>query len=369
MDSQLLYKVAMTMISGVGIVNARSLLKACGSPEAIFAQGHQKLLSIHGIGPQITNQLKEKSKILEQAKNELERLKKEKISCTFFTDESFPRRLSRCSGSPLMLFTKGVNSLSNERVIAIVGTRKPSEYGKKMTQEIIQGLATVKPLIISGLAYGVDTCCHQQCVNSQVPTAAVLGHGFQFLYPPLNRKLAKKMLEQEGMLISQFPFDTKPDREHFPMRNRVIAGLADAVLVIESDRKGGSMITARITQSIKRDLFALPGPANLVTSRGCNLLIKEGKAKLIESAGDIIKEMSWDPEAHKAKQIQRNLFAEMDETEKTLATAFDKDKPTHRDQISFRSELSPGKISMTLLSLEMKGLLRTLPGNFYELLN
>ncbi len=368
LDSQLLYKLGLTLINGIGLVNARKLLAACGDAKSIFDAKPQKLLSIHGIGQQVVSQLKEKDKILRAAEEEIQRCEREKISCIFFADSNFPKRLRACEASPLMLFVKGNCDLENEHVLAVVGTRKPTDYGKRMTAKIIEELKAINPLIISGLAYGVDACCHKNCLSNAIKTAAVLGHGFAFLYPELHRKLSRQIISDGGMLISQFPYPTKPDRENFPMRNRIIAGLSDALLVIESDTKGGSMISARMSQKFNRDLFALPGPANSRTSRGCNLLIKENVAQLIESGADIIKAMNWQPELRESRNIQRSLFAALNPEETRLTECFVENKPTHRDSIGLQSQMTPGQIAMTLLSLEMKGLVRSLPGNFYQLL-
>ena len=279
-NNKLIYQIGLTLIRGIGDVNGKKLVAYCGSPEAIFKESTSALLKIPGIGKSTVNSIKSQ-KVLDRAESEIEFINKFKIKPLFYTDPDYPARLLNCEDNPLMLYYKGNADVNSQRVIAIVGTRRATNYGKSRCEEIIDDLKNRNVLVVSGLAYGIDSCAHRSSLEFGMNTIGVLGHGLDRIYPAHNRKLAEKMINQGG-LLTEFFSNTNPDRENFPKRNRIVAGMSDAVLVIESAEKGGALITADIANSYNRDVFAFPGNINSKYSEGCNRLIKSHKAALIE---------------------------------------------------------------------------------------
>jgi DNA processing protein len=272
--------------------------------------------------------------------------------------------MKHCEDSPMMIYFKGKANLSQQRILSIVGTRMPSDYGKAMCEQIVKDLADQGVLIVSGLAYGIDTAAHRASLSVGLPTVAVLAHGLDQIYPYVNRPLAEKMTEKGG-LLTEFLSQTKLNRDYFPRRNRIIAGMADATLVIESATKGGALITAEIANSYNRDVFALPGRATDAKSSGCNLLIRNNKAALIQNAADICFMMGWD-QSPQIFHIQQKLFTELNEQEKKVYEFLDTRKEADIDDIYLNSGLSAGKVAAILLKLEFDGLLRSLPGKRYK---
>lgn len=361
-EPELLFQVALTFIPQVGAITARNLLSYCGSAEAVFRASHRSLLKIPGIGPKTATNIKQPA-VLEEAEKELQFLRAKGIRPIFFTHPDYPRRLRHYSDAPILLYLRGQVDLNAGRVVAMVGTRTPTAYGRIGVDQIIEGLKPYSPLVVSGLAYGIDIQAHRACLQHQIPTVAVLGSGHRHLYPAAHTSVARDMLS-DGGLLTEFPSPTKPDRENFPMRNRIIAGMADAIVVVETATRGGSIITAELANGYHKDVFAMPGPVNAPFSQGCNRLIKIHKASLIESAADIAYIMGWEKEDQKAGR-QQELAFDLSSEEKRVHELLVAENSVGVDLMTHRLSLSAGELSGILLQLEVKGLIRSIPGNRY----
>lgn len=363
-EGQLIYKIALTLIQGIGDMQGKKLVAYCGGAEAVFREKKKSLLKIPGVGQVMANAITSKG-IFARAEKEIGFIRQYSIRPLFYLDPEYPDRLKHCEDGPMMLYFKGAANLSQQRILSIVGTRMPSEYGKAMCEQIIQDLADQGVLIVSGLAYGVDTAAHRASLAAGLPTVAVLAHGLDQIYPQVNRPLAEKMTANGG-LLTEFLSGTSLNRDYFPRRNRIIAGMADATLVIESQTKGGALITADIANSYNRDVFALPGRATDLKSSGCNQLIKSNKAALVHNAADICYMMSWD-QSPQAMHIQQKLFTDLDEQERKVYEYLESKKEADIDEIYLNSGFTASKVASILLKLEFDGLIRSLPGKRYKL--
>ena len=366
-EEKLKYQIALTLVPGIGAVLGKTLVSYCGSPEAVFREKKSRLEKIPGIGPVGAESIVN-CDVMSRAEQEVEFIQKHKIATYFFTEDNYPHRLKHCDDSPLILYYKGNGNLNHERMLAVVGTRNATEYGKKICEEIIAHLASLGVCIVSGLAYGVDICAHKAALKNNLSTVAVLAHGLDKIYPGAHRSTAKKMLDAGG-LLTEFMTNTKPDRENFPSRNRIVAGMCDAVLVVESAIKGGALITANIADSYNRDVFCIPGRADDEYSAGCNYLIKSNKAALVESAEDIAYQLGWadkkNPEKKKPSQLA--IFNELKDDEKMLVGLLQENGKLAIDSICLRSKMPLSKVSSSLLTLEFQGIVRSLPGKVYEI--
>ncbi|MCY7326968.1 MAG: DNA-processing protein DprA [Saprospiraceae bacterium] len=367
MSDSLLHQIALTLVPQVGAVTAKTLVSYCGSAEAVFQARRQELLKIPGIGPTVADCL-QLPEPLQQAERELVFLEKNHVTALFYTHDRYPVRLRQCHDSPAMLFFKGssVDLLNAERIIAMVGTRQPTDYGKALCEEIVEGLKPYNVLMVSGLAYGVDITAHRKATAVNMPNIGVLGQGLASIYPAQHRSTAEKMLENGG-LLTEYIAATRPDRENFPMRNRIIAGLCDALVVVESAISGGSMISAEMASGNEREVFALPGRAKDPKSAGCNLLIKSMRAKLMESAADLAAALQW-PEPGKSKTVQTKLFLDLSIAETRLLELIRQTPDIPIDLLSSSANLPPGELAALLLALEFKGAIRTLPGKRYRVM-
>lgn len=366
LDEDLKFAIGLTLIEGVGPVTAKKLIAYCGSAEAVFSEKKNKLVKIPDIG-EYTARNVVKSDVLDRAEKELIFIKKNKISTHFYLQDSYPQRLKYCEDGPLVLFSLGKMNMNENKMISIVGTRKPTEYGKSFCEKLVNELEEHHVTVVSGLAYGIDICAHRSCVQNNLPTIGVLAHGLDQIYPSVHRSTAKKMLENGG-LLTEFLSKTNPDKENFPKRNRIVAGMTDATLVIETTRKGGSVITANLANDYNRDVYALPGRSGDEFSSGCNFLIKSNRAALFESAEDIVKMMGWEKkDEKKKKQIQQKLFMELDENEKRIVDHLKSNGDSQLDVIALQTESPVSKISSLLLTLEFKGIVRSMPGKKYGL--
>ncbi|MBN1822207.1 MAG: DNA-processing protein DprA [Prolixibacteraceae bacterium] len=367
MEEQLKYKIAISMIPGIGSILARNLIAYTGSVEGIFNEKTSVLKKIPGIGEINAKKISD-PQILINAENEIEFIQKNNIKTFFYADKDYPRRLSQCPDAPIILFGKGNFNLDTEKIISIVGTRNATDYGKEVCENLTHGLSEQNHnvLIISGLAYGIDIQAHKMALKYNLPTIGVLGHGLDRLYPSLHNDTAKKMLDNGG-LISDFPSNTKIDPPNFIRRNRIIAGLADATIVIESGVKGGALITAEIASSYNRDVFAIPGNIGSKWSMGCNKLIKNNGATLIESVSDLEYFMGWEENDNKPKTIQKQLFLNLSPEEEIICNLLKENEPVFIDEICSVAELPMGKVSGLLLNLEFKGIVSALPGKMYKL--
>lgn len=365
MENPLLYQIGISLIPGIGDVNGKKLISFCGSAEAVFKSSRKALNAIPGMGATLVNNILNQ-KVLIHAEKEIEFLDKNHIRTLYYQDKDFPQRLLNCYDHPLMIYFKGTADLNSPRVVAFVGTRRATEYGRSVCRELIEGLAGKDVLLVSGLAYGIDGCAHRHALEMNISTVGVLGHGLDTLYPSTHKKLAKAMLENGG-LLTDFMSETKPDRENFPKRNRIVAGMSDAVVVIESDIRGGALITAELANSYNRDVFAVPGKLGETYSRGCNFLIKTNKAALVQSAKDIAYIMGWDDRKTK-QRLQTELFVQLSDEEKTLMSILIEHKILSIDKLVIHSGITPSKVAAGLLNLEFNGLVQTLPGKQYKAL-
>ncbi len=363
--SELLYRVALTKIPKVGAVISKNLISYCGSAEAVFNAKRRELMSVPNVGETIADNIL-KQDVLTWAEKELAFLEKHTIQPLVYTDPNFPQRLKVANDCPALLYYKGTTDLNHGRVVSIVGTRKPTPYGLRMTELFTEGLAKYNVLVVSGLALGVDVAAHRKSVEMKIPTVGVMGSGLQRMYPNEHRDIARRMCENGG-LLTEYPSDQDPDREHFPMRNRIIAGMCDALVVVETGKSGGSMITAHMGLGYDKEVFAMPGRASDKTSEGCNYLIKSNKAALIESADDFAEMMRWD-ELDKTKSIQTQLFAELTDNERVVIHILQQSEGGAMiDALSHQTQLNHSAIASLLLTLEFKGLIRSLPGKRYTL--
>ena len=369
MTDKQIYQIGLTMINGVGDILARQLLQALGGAEAVFTEKKQNLEKIPGIGSFTAAEIK-RPEVLLQAEKELAFIEKNQISCYCLTDETYPKRLKECSDAPVLFYYKGTADLDAARIISIVGTRHATEYGRTLTEELVQTLSLSFPdlLIVSGLAYGIDVCAHRSALRTGLPTVGVLAHGLDRIYPPAHRSTAVEMLQRGGGLLSDFPSGTEPDKPNFVKRNRIVAGLSDATIVVESAEKGGSLITADIAFSYDRDVYAFPGRVSDLHSKGCNALIRQNKAGLITSAADLVTALCWDVEKTAAPApVQAELFFEAsDRTEAILALLREKGE-MHIDRLALLLKQPVRELFSLLFELEMNGRIRTLPGNIYKI--
>jgi len=366
MDTTLHFKLALSMIPGVGGVLARNLVAYVGSVEGIFNEPVAKLVKIPGIGEVNARRIREKEVLL-RAEKELQFIEKHQVTVYFYLDENYPRRLRSCPDAPVLFFSSGNVRLDAEKVISVVGTRNATEYGRQLCDELIRDLSGRGHdlLVISGLAYGIDIQAHKSALKYQVPTAAVLGHGLDRLYPAAHAKVAQNMLGTGG-LVTDFPSQTKIDPSNFLRRNRIIAGLADAVVVVESGEKGGALVTADIAASYDRDVFVFPGRVGDLYSKGCNRLIKNNLAALIESAADLEYFMRWEMTTS-GQPVQQQLFVELSAEEQQICKVLRNNGKMFIDLIGQETGLPMGKVSALLLELEFRGVVDALPGKMYRL--
>ena len=363
-----LYEIALLKIPKVGAVTAKNLISYCGGAEEVFKTKKKDLLKIPGIGVTVADSILAQT-TLQFAETECHFIEKHQLQALFFTDKNYPQRLRNYPDSPPLLYYKGNADLNQARVVAIVGTRSPTEHGKNLCEEIVADLKPYNVLITSGLAYGIDVTAHKQCLHLDIETIGVLGHGLRRIYPPAHRSVAQQMTTQGG-LLTEYTSDGEPDREHFPARNRIIAAMCDALIVVETAAKGGSMISAEIANEYNKDVFAVPGRVRDKFSQGCNQLIKNHKAQLIESAADLIGILRWDAaDALPKKNLQQQLFIELDPHEQRVVEILRSggDLGVVIDKISYQSNMTPSETSALLLGMEFKGVVRSLVGKRYVL--
>lgn len=359
----MLYQIALTMIHGVGCVHSRQLVEHFGTAQAIFSEKERLLERVPGIGPKTAAEIRN-PRVLRLAEEELSFMEKNKIDAAFITDEHYPYRLKECADAPLLLYSKGKVDLNSQRVVSIVGTRNATAYGRDTTERLVHELGAAHPdiQIISGLAFGIDICAHKAALKERLSTVGVLAHGLDRIYPSAHRSAAVAMLENGG-LLTDYPSGTNPDRPNFVKRNRIVAGLADAVVVVESAEKGGSLITANIAFSYSRDVFSFPGKVTDPLSTGCNKLIRLNKAGLITSAADLIAAMGWED---KPKQpVQTRLAFPEPEDDNPLIALIRQRKEIHINELAIALEITIAELSVQLFELEMDGKIKALPGGRY----
>lgn len=364
----LVHKIALSMFPGIGAVNARRLVAYLSSVSAVFEVSKKELQGIPGIGKNLINIIIEKRDLaLERAQNEVKFIEKYKIKTLFYLDSDYPKRLAQCNDAPIVMFMKGGVDLNFPRIISIVGTRNATIYGKELTANLIEGLgnAGIEVLVASGLAFGIDVAAHKAALKAGCPTIGIVAHGLDKMYPPAHANIAKKMVSVNSALLTDFPSASRIDPGNFLRRNRIIAGLADCTIVVESGKKGGALITADIANSYNRDVFVFPGRIGDKYSKGCNNLIKYNKAALIENANDLIEFMGWET---KQQPVQQPLFIDLDKEEQSIIDILKQNEIVATDFIARSIHLPVQKINSILLTLEFKGVIKPLPGNRVKLL-
>ena len=364
-EDEILYRLALTFIDGIGPKMARVLLSHFGDARSILKASAKELKAVGGMSDVRAKACKDAS-ALARAAEEHAFIQKHSIQAIFITDKDYPSRLRHCEDAPIMLFYHGNASLNAEKMVAVVGTRKNTDYGLRATESMIEGLQGQEGLtVVSGLAYGIDAIAHRKCVQLSMPTVGVVAHGLDRIYPPANKGLAREMLQQGGVL-TEFPSGTKPDRPHFPLRNRIVAGLCDVTVVVESDEKGGAMITGYVAASYNREVAAFPGRVFDAKSGGPNKLIRKNIASLITNAQDLLDIMGW-VGARPTKRDQQLLFNDLSEDEQLIANALEGKDSLHADELMLQTGLSTAKIGALLLQMEMTGIVRALPGKMFRL--
>jgi DNA processing protein len=360
-------RIGLTFLPNIGDVLAKNLVSYCGSASEVFKAKGKVLQKIPGIGEVNAKHIIKHKRVLDRAEVELNFMERYKITPLFFTEDTYPQRLKYCNDSPVLLYYKGSANLNSEKIVSVVGTRTPDDYGKNLTQQLISELKNSGVLVVSGLAYGIDIAAHRAALDEGLDTVGVVAHGLDRIYPSVHQSVATKMIRQGGIL-TDFMSGTNPDAVNFPKRNRIVAGMCDALVVVQSKKEGGSLITATIANSYNKDVFAFPGRAGEALSEGCNGLIKRNRAAMIESAADLLDAMCWNvPEKRKAKK-QLPLLISLTEEEQKLTAVFKENSTLHLDDISYASGKTVSEVSTLLLQLEFQGLIKSKPGKMYEFL-
>lgn len=362
--------IAISLCPGIGHIGAKRLIEGMGSAAEVFRLRKDLPELLPGINPGVVDALDCPAAFL-RAEEEMAFVEKNKITCLTLKDEAYPSRLRECEDAPAFLFFKGNTDLNRVRVINMVGTRGATAYGKQFCADFLHDLAVLCPdvLVVSGLAYGIDIHAHRAALDNQLSTVAVLAHGLDRIYPYAHRQTAVKMLTNGG-LLTEFLSETNPARFNFVSRNRIVAGMCDATIVVESAEKGGSLITAELAEGYHRDCYAVPGRVTDATSSGCNRLIRDNKAALVLSAEDFVESMGWTvPESKPISGVQRDLFPELTEEENSLVSILSRQGDSHINALVVEANLPVNRVSALLFELEMKGVVKTLVGGVYHLLD
>ncbi len=364
MDQERLSFLSLHFIPGIGDFLVKQLVSYCGSAEQVFKTPKGKLLKIPGVG-QVSAEAIKNGKTFHDAEREFRKAEKEETEILFFTDKKYPQRLKSIEDAPSLLYYKGNQSLNPIKSVGIVGTRQATEYGKEMVDKICRDLVPYQPLIISGLAYGIDISAHKHALSYGLATIGVMGSGMDVIYPAAHKETSRKMIHQGGLLTENH-FGTKPDAHNFPARNRIIAGLCDALIVVEAAEKGGALITADIANSYNKDVFAVPGNIGSQYSEGCNKLIKTNRANLFHSVKDLEYIMNWSSDAPNLSPTLDLSSFEPDE-QTVIQILKSKNSPMMVDELSIRSAMNPSKLASLLLTLEFKNVVKSLPGKQFAL--
>lgn len=363
MEQERLALLALHFIPGLGDYTIRQLIAYCGSAQRVFSMPRGKLLKVPGIGKTTLRGITT-GQAFDAAEKEVRKAAQQHVELIFYNDARYPRRLKQAADAPTLLYAKGNIDFESRRCIGIVGTRRCTDYGRRCTSALIEGLIPQQPLIVSGLAYGIDIHAHQEAARCKLQTIGVLGSGIDVIYPNAHIGTVAKMLSHGG-IVTEHPFSTKPDAHNFPARNRIIAGLIDALIVVEAAERGGALITADIANSYDREVLAFPGDVNKSFSAGCNNLIKSNHAHLITSAQDLERIMNWDfgqpvspPPCVRKEELDK-------EEQRVLDCLETSGKPLHIDELSWRTTLPVARMATVLLQLEIKGVVKSLPGRVY----
>ncbi|MGK0421806.1 MAG: DNA processing protein [Polaribacter sp.] len=364
-EEELLAVLRLQKCKAVGDILAKKLIVNVGDITQIFKEKAAHLSKINGIGNHVLKHLFD-SENVKLARQELKYIQENKIAYSYFLEDDYPTNLQHCIDSPILLFKDGNIDFSNNKIISVVGTRNMSSYGRDFCNRLIEDLAQYNPIIVSGFAYGVDICAHKAAIKNKLQTIAVLAHGLEEIYPKVHKKYIHQVNENGGFL-TDFWHGDPPLRENFLKRNRIVAGISKATIIIESAAKGGSLVTADIANSYDKDVFAVPGRTTDLYSKGCNNLIKNNRAFLLNSAEEIVKILNWDLN-EKPKIIQKQLFLELNENEQKIHDLLHDKGPQLLDVISLECNIPMYQLASILLQMELKGISKPLPGKMFELL-
>ena len=372
-EQQLLYNIALTRIGHFSLASALHLYRTLGSGEEIFLHRNEAQDILPDCSPRLIDNLKDWSEPLKRAEVELEFCRNNNIRVLCLGDDNYPKRLEDCADAPLVMYYKGNANLNQQRVINIVGTRHCTPYGEDLIRRFVSDLRQLCPqvLIVSGLAYGVDILAHRQALDKGYETVGVLAHGLDDLYPSRHKETARRMTEQGG-LLTEFLTQTNADKINFVRRNRIVAGMSDACILIESAAHGGGLITCEISQAYNRDVFAFPGRIGDYYSEGCNNLIRSNGATLLTSAADFVKDMGWQDDSKlmqaKRQGIERSLFPDLSAEEQAIVDVLTQHNDLQINVISVQAHIEVTRLPALLFTLEMKGIIKTLAGGMYHLL-
>ncbi len=364
MNEEIISLLRLQAIPNLGEISARKLIQRCGSAAGIFKEKKSALLELKGIGTWHIHHLRD-IRYLKSAVKEFRYIADRGIEVIPFTDQRYPPYLNHCPDGPLLLFAKGNIHLAGHRILSIVGTRNMTRQGGEFCRNLIEELRPLNPVIVSGFAYGVDICVHEAALDFGLQTIGCLAHGLNQIYPRSHQRFCRPV-EQNGGFLTEFWSISKPERNNFLKRNRIIAGMSEAAVVIESGEKGGSLVTAEMANGYNRDVFAVPGRPTDVYSEGTNALIKTQKAHMLTSAADLIYHLNWDLEEKTQPVVQKQLFVQLDSEEQRIFSQLEEGGRIKLDDIAMKSGLSIGRTASALLSMEMKGAVRPLPGKFFE---
>ncbi|WP_243651300.1 DNA-processing protein DprA [Hymenobacter gummosus] len=366
--ASLLSEVALTLLPGIGPLVTRQLIGYLGSAQNVLDAPQARLLKVPGVGPALVNVLRNAGPALRQAEQVLRRAEKDGARLLYYTRPDYPARLRPVPDAPVLLYYQGTAELNNARTLAVVGTRQATDYGREQTEKLIKGVAPYQPLIVSGLAYGIDIVAHRAALQENLPTVGVMATGLDSIYPHAHRRTAEKMLEQGGGLLTEFTFGTPPDKYNFPARNRIIAGLADATVVVEAAKKGGALITAELAQDYNREVLAVPGRLDQPASEGCNHLIRNQRAAIYTGPQDVEQLLNWDGALQPAAVPASALSpADFTAQEFSLLEILQACKEKQIDELSWQAQLPINEVSTLLLGLEFRGVVRALPGKKFAL--
>nr|WP_299386011.1 DNA-processing protein DprA [Allomuricauda sp.] len=363
-EDEILAVLRLQAVPNIGDLKAKKLIAHCGGPTAIFKDKKQHLLKIEGIGQHTLKGLFDTT-YAHEAEAEYEFVRQQGINLHYFQDQDYPEYLKHCLDGPILLFQKGNMELENKKIISVVGTRNITKYGSSFCEAFIEELTPLNPVIVSGFAYGVDITIQKAAMDHGLQTVGCLAHGLNQVYPKAHRKYVSKV-EEYGGFITEFWSSSNPDRENFLKRNRIIAGISEATIVVESAEKGGSLVTADLANGYNREVFAVPGRTSDQFSKGCNNLIKKQQAHLLTSAAELVYLLGWKLEEQKSKEVQKQLFVELEGAEETVYNFLQKQGKQLLDTIALECHLPVFEVSSMLLSMEMKGLIRALPGKRFE---
>ena len=365
MLTDLPYRIALTLVPHIGCVQAKILISHFENAASVFKARKSDLEKIEGIGS-IRAQSIKSFHDFQKAEKEIAFIEKYTIQPLFLTDKNYPQRLLHCYDPPVLLYYKGNADLNNSKTIAVIGTRSNSDYGRQITERLIKEISGFKIIVVSGLAFGIDAIAHRAALKNKLPTIGVLAHGLNKIYPGEHNSLAKEMV-QNGGLLTEFRNNIKPDKHNFPIRNRIVAGMSDATIVIETGIKGGSMITAGLANEYNRDVFAFPGKITDIKSAGCNYLIRSNKSVLLTDTEQLIEYMGWSDQPKIKSSPQKELFIQLTEDEKEIVDLLKENETIHIDELNIKSGIASSAIAAAILSLELKGIIRSLPGKLFAL--